>query len=761
MPANLARYIVNHRRIVLVLGLVFVAVAGALGGNVAEKLSNGGFEDPNAESTQAKVLVENRFGGGTPNLVLLVSAADGATVDSPATQRAALALTSELAAEPGITSVASYWSLQAPPLRSTNGRQALVLARIAGSENTVSDRIKELSPKYNRNPAGGLHVEVTGEAEVFRQVGETIQNDLARAELIALPLTLLLLIIVFGGVVSASLPLVVGVFTVMATFLTLSVLTNFLEVSIFALNLTTALGLGLAIDYALFIVSRYREELQEGWAPTDAVVRTVRTAGRTVVFSAATVAISLSALLVFRQSFLRSFAYAGIAVAIMAALASVVVLPALLALLGTRVNSLRLFKLKTPKAGETGLWHRIAMAVMRRPGRIAISVSALLLVLGLPFLHIELGLSDHRVLPKDASARVALDELAKGFTSRESAALTVVLPDGKIDVAQRSAYAASISKVTGVARVDTLDGSFAAGRLVAPANPASQRFAEPTGGPGTWFSVVPSIEPVSPAGERLAKSIRAVAPPSGTKRLVGGPSAELVDTKASLFERLPLAVSIIAGVTFIVLFLMFGGLLVPLKAVLLNMLSLSATFGAMVWIFQDGNLSGALNFTPTNTLDATTPILMFCIAFGLSMDYEVFLLSRIKEEHDRGADNTRAVAMGLERTGRIVTAAAVLIAVVFIAFATSGITFIKLFGLGLALAVLMDAFLIRATLVPAFMRLAGEANWWAPGPLRRFQERFGISEHVDLEAYPTTTNAASKTNGATVTVVTELVDSRS
>jgi RND superfamily putative drug exporter len=267
-----------------------------------------------------------------------------------------------------------------------------------------------------------------------------------------------------------------------------------------------------------------------------------------------------------------------------------------------------------------------------------------------------------------------------------------------------------------------------AGNLVAPAGPAAARF---TSEKGTWLSVVPAVEPLSAAGETLVHDVRAVPAPFKTK--VGGPSAELVDSKNSLFSRLPLAAGIIAVTTFIVLFLLFGSVLVPLKAVILNLLSLTATFGAMVWIFQDGHLAGALDFTPTGTIAVVMPILMFCIAFGLSMDYEVFLLSRIKEEHDKGAGTTASVAIGLERTGRLVTAAAVLIAVVFVAFATSGVAFIKLFGIGLALAVLVDAFLIRSTLVPAFMALAGEANWWAPPRLRRFHERFGISEHVDLD----------------------------
>jgi putative drug exporter of the RND superfamily len=769
MPGSLARLIVRRRRAVLVVALLLAALAGAFGGSVAKNLSNGGFNDPNAESTAAQRLVETQFGAGSPNLVLLVTAQDNA-VDSEASAKAGLALGQELAAEPGVTGVASYWSLKAPPLKSNNGKEALVLARITGDEDTVRERIEELSPKYTRLPGsepaaplvedlgetersdGALSVTVTGQAEVFRQVGSTIESDLARAEMVALPVTLLLLVLIFGGLVAAGLPLFVGALTVLGTFAVLQIINTFTDVSIFALNLTTALGLGLAIDYALFIVSRFREELNGGWPVGDAVTRTVRTAGRTVAFSAATVAISLSSLLVFNQAFLRSFAFAGVAVALIAALASVVVLPALLAVLGHRVNSLKIGRrgskkkqrneMRTEADLSNGAWHRVAMAVMRRPVRVAVVASLFLLLLGAPFLKLDLSLSDHRVLPSDSTSRMALDRIGADFNSRENGAAEVVMPT--FDMASEEGgsrlenFAKAISKIPEVARVDSANGSYVNGQNIAPENAASRRFLALEGTVGTWLSVVPNVEPVSGDGERMIKSIRALSMKTLVNEdvKVGGPSAELVDSKASLFSRMPYAGAIIAIVTFVLLFLMFGGLLVPLKALLLNILSLSATFGAMVFIFQQGNFADALNFTATGTLDATTPVLMFCIAFGLSMDYEVFLLSRIKEEHDRTGDNTRSVAIGLERTGRIVTAAAVLIALVFIAFATSGISFIKLFGLGLALAVLIDAFVIRATLVPAFMRLAGEANWWAPAPLRRLQQRIGLSEHVVLEAFP-------------------------
>ncbi|HVF31544.1 MAG TPA: MMPL family transporter [Acidimicrobiales bacterium] len=734
MLTRLAQFTVRRRRAVLLGSLVAFLVAGALGGGVADRLSSGGFEDPGAESTRAQRLVDGTFGSGTPNLVLLVTV-DAGDVDAPVAAEAGRALTAEVAALPGIDQAVSYWTLgSAPPLKSRQGHQAIVLARIAGDEDEVGERIAELSPLLPRD-GDVLDVGVGGFAEVFRQVGTTIEEDLAKAEGVALPITLLLLVVVFGSVVAAGLPVAIGVISIVGTLLVLFLISQVTQVSIFALNLTTAMGLGLAIDYSLFVVSRYREELAAGRSTEAAVVRSIETAGRTVVFSALTVAASLAALLVFPLAFLRSFAYAGIAVVGVAALASVLVLPAVLAALGPRIDALKLPWRRAasgaPAGNEASFWHDQALRVMRRPWPYAVGVTALLLFLGAPFLHIEFGLPDDRVLPAEMSSRRVQDQLRTNFASQEAGAAAAVVPEVDLsdpaDAAALHDYAERLSNLDGVSRVDAATGFYVDGARVLPASELSARFAAPDGGRGTFLNVVPAVEPVSAAGERLVADIRALEGPFDDV-LVGGQSARLVDAKASIFARVPLAAGIIAVVTFTVLFLMFGSVLVPVKAVVLNLLSLSATFGAMVWIFQDGHLSGILGFTPTGTIDTTTPILMFCIAFGLSMDYEVFLLSRIKEEHDRTGDNTRAVAVGLERTGRIVTAAAALLAVVFLAMATSGVSFIKLFGIGLTMAVLMDATLIRATLVPAFMRLAGEANWWAPAPLRRVYERWGFSE---------------------------------
>jgi RND superfamily putative drug exporter len=737
MFSRLGSFAYRRRRWVLAGSLLFVVAAALMGTGVFGRLSAGGFEDPSAESTRAKQVLESRFGTGAPNLVLLVDAAsrgsstapavDSPAVDSPAVQRAAVALTNQLAARSDVADVVSYWSLgKVAPLRSSDGRSALIVARIVGDDDAVDKATQPILDRFTGHK-GAITVTAGGQSPVFREVSTTIKGDLSKAESVAVPITLLLLVLVFGGLVAAGLPLTVGVMSVLGTFFTLWVVTGFTHVSVFSINLVTALGLGLAIDYSLFIVSRFREELAAGRDVEGAIVRTVATAGRTVAVSALTVGVSLSALLVFPLYFLRSFAWAGIGVTLISMLASVLTLPAVLALLGTRVNALRIGRRRhaAPVAGESGFWHRTASWVMRRPVVVSLSVVTVLVLLGLPFLRVNFGVPDQRVLPPTAPSRVATDRLRTDFASDEAQSFPVVADraQGYSD-SMVSAYAAQLSKLDGVVRVDSSTGRYVHGRLVLPPD-ASLAGYRVEG--AARFNVVPSVQPISDRGEQLVREIRAMPPTIGPV-LVGGQSAQLVDSKAAIGDRIPLAAGIIALATFVLLFLMFGSVVVPLKAITLNLLSLTATFGAMVWVFQEGHGASLLNFTSTGMTDTTTPILMFCIAFGLSMDYEVFLLSRIKEEHDRTGDNTASVAMGLERTGRIVTAAAALLAVTFLAFATSSITFIKLFGLGLALAVVMDATLVRATLVPAFMRLAGEANWWAPRWMKRIYERFGFSE---------------------------------
>lgn len=759
MFTSLGHLAVRRRRAVLAVSVLLLAVAALLGSGVFGQLSGGGFDDPGADSTRARQVLEREFRSGSPNLVLLVTAdgppagdvgADGAGTDLPATDgpevaAAAAALEQQLRDDPDVAEVVSYWSLgNVAALRSTDGATGMVVARIAGDEDAVQATTERIDDRLTGD-RGPVTVAAAGQAPVMASVSRTIEGDLARAESVAIPITLVLLVLVFGGLVAAGLPLLVGAVSVLGTFFTLWVISGITDVSIFSINLVTALGLGLAIDYSLFIVSRFREELRSrprrDWRPDErraveaALVRTVETAGRTIAVSALTVAISLSALLVFPLYFLRSFAYAGIGVTLVAAATSVVALPALLAVLGRRVDSLRLLGREgRDAAAGTGFWHRTAERVMRRPVLVSVVAVGILLVLGAPFLGVRFGTPDERVLPTGDPARQATERLRSDFASDEAEAFPVVLTPvsgvsgaGGPDDASVDAYAAELSALDGVERVDAPTGRYIDGVQVLPTDATLASYRSDDG--HVRLSVVPGVEPVSPEGERLVRQVRE-QPSPGTESSVAGSSAQLVDVKAAITARLPWALGIIVVATFVLLFLMFGSVLVPIKAIVLNVLSLSATFGAMVWIFQDGNGAGILGFTPTGLTDTTTPILMFCIAFGLSMDYEVFLLSRIKEEYDRTGDNTAAVAVGLERTGRIVTAAAALLAVTFVAFATSGITFIKLFGLGLALAVLMDATLIRATLVPAFMKLAGDANWWAPSWMRRIHDRFGFAEHA-------------------------------
>jgi putative drug exporter of the RND superfamily len=710
MFTRIGRFTVRRRRLVLALTVLFVLAAGAGGAGAFGVLEDGGFDDPGSESSRASRFLQEEIGTDDPEMVLLVEA-DGADVDDPAVAAAGTELTEALAGEPDVASAISYWSLGgAPELRSTDGTSALLVVDVDGDDQAVGD----LGDRY-AGTRGPITVGVGGEDAIDAAIEEQLGSDLARAESLAIPATLVLLVLVFGGVVAASLPLAMALVSVTGTLLALFAVAQVTDVSVYSINLTTALGLGLAIDYSLFIVSRFREELAAGRSSDDAVVRTVETAGRTVAFSALIVAASLSALLVFPLYFLRSFAYAGTAVVLSAAAGALLTLPALLAVLEPRVNAWS-FRRHAADSGrnadESGVWHRLAGAVMRRPVPVATGVIVLLLVLGSPFLRVNPGLPSYESLPESNEARRVAEALATEFDGNRSEQFAVVLPGTDAEGADAAAvavFADQVDSVDGVA--DVTVGSADA---------------------GSWLTVVPSVALVSSEGEDLVHDIRAIDAPFAFG--VAGDAAELVDTKAAIHDRLPLALAIIGITTFVLLFAVFGSLLVPVKAIVLNLLSLTATFGAMVWIFQEGHLSGVLDFTPTGQLDVAMPILMFCIAFGLSMDYEVFLLSRIKEEHDRTGDNTQAVAAGLARTGRLITAAALVLAITFAAFATSGMSFMKLMGIGLALAIVLDATIVRGLLVPAVMRLAGEANWWAPGPLRRLQRRWGFREAAPQES---------------------------
>ena len=730
---RVARLAVHRAKAVLAVSLLVLIAAGAYGVTVFGKLGSEGFEDPGSESARARAMLTER-GIHEPDIILVVSARDGGNVDDADVAAAGLALTQKLAGLGPVSDVGSYWSLGRPAaLRSDDGARAMLVASTdaAPRADRIDDAaVYELLNEQITGEQGPIDVQLGGFLAINEELNDQIGRDLARAESIAIPITLILLVLVFGSLVAASLPLLIGIVAIIGSFAALSVIADITDVSVFSINLVTGLGMGLGIDYALLIVNRYREELHSGATTEQAITATVRRTGRTIVFSGLTVALALAAMLVFPLYFLRSFAYAGIAVVLLAILGAVLVLPAMLMLLGRRIDALTVFK-RSVNPPDEGFFSRLARRIMHRPVAIAtaVGVTAFLIVLGIPFLHAEWGNVDDRALPEGAASRTAQQLVREDFSAQESSVQSVVLPDLE-DAATSTdlaGYASALSKVAGVNRVESAAGVFIDGARVAATAPG-QQFAA-AGQPGTYLRVVPNPAGASGQGQELIADVRSV--PSPGEALVAGNAAAIADTRSALGERLPWALAIIAVFTFILLFLFTGSIVVPIKALVLNLLSLTAMFGAMVWIFQDGNLSGLLGFTSTGTLEMSTPILMFCIAFGLSMDYEVFLLSRIKEEYDRTGDTTQAVIVGLQKTGRIITAAAGLLSIVFIAFATSGVSNIKLMGLGIAVAVIVDATLVRCLLVPAFMRLAGRWNWWSPAPLKRLYDVVGISEDVD------------------------------
>ncbi|CDR18199.1 MMPL family transporter [Streptomyces iranensis] len=723
MFERIAELAIRRSRLVLVVAAVAVALMGVLGAGAFGKLLGGGYDDPASQSSRAGKAIDEKFGGET-NLVLLVRASQG-RIDAPAARRGGRALVADLKKEQNLENVISFWDTAGPGLRSGDGREAMVLAHVKGDGTKRDENARSVIDAYTGPYEDALTVRAGGGSAVTSEMGTQSGEDLVLAESIAVPLTLVLLLLVFGSMVAALLPLAIGIIAIAGTFAELFVLGSVTDVSVFAVNLTTALGLGLGIDYALLMVSRFREQLAAGASVNDAVRRTVSTAGRTVAFSAATVAAALAALLVFPQYFLRSFGYAGVGVVVIAAVSTLFVMPALFVVLGHRVNSGRLPWAKANR-GRTGtrapMWGRLAGTVMRRPALTALPVLAVLLLAAGPLLGITFGTPDERVLPEDAESRQVSSVLREKFNGNDDAALHVVI-DKPVNKAPLESYALALSGLGGVVRVETSTGTYAAGRSTAAA-PGNTALGRPD---AQRINVVSALSPKSGQAQGLVQEVRAVAPPAGSHPLVGGADAVLVDSKDSVGSRLPIAVALVAVTTFLLLFLFTGSVVQPLRALLLNLISLGATLGVMTWIFQDGHLSSLLGFT-AQPMDVSMTVLMFCIAFGLSMDYEVFVTSRIKELHDLGEDNESAVTNGLGHTGRIVTAAACLLAVSFFAFGTAELSFMQLFGLGSGLAILIDAVAVRGILVPAAMRLLGRSAWYAPGFLRKLHGRFGLSE---------------------------------
>jgi RND superfamily putative drug exporter len=728
----LARLITRWPRLILLISLAVIGFGIVYGGAVASQLKTGGYTGPNAESMLARDALNAEFPTSRPNVVLLVRTPNG--VDDPAAAAEGVRLAERLAAEPDVEGVTSYWQTNLADLRSRDGTTGLIVGRIAGDERTTETRMLTLGPQY-RGEHGPVSVTIGGPAAVNSQLETTAKKDIERAEFIGIPIIAFVLMIVFRGFIASFLPLIVGIVGIIGTYASLRGISEFTNVSIFALNLATGLGLGLAVDYALFIVRRHREEMRRGADVPTAIRITLNTAGRTVAFSALTVVVSMSAMLLFPMYFLRSFAYAGISVVILAALSAIIPLSAALVALGRHLDAWNFTVIFAKMAGrkprpygpETGSpgWRRLAETVIKRPVLFALGATSLLLVLATPFLGIKFGIPDDRSLPASFEAHQAQRELRENFETRPTSTVDIFLDD--IDpVGQQAAigaYAQQISTLDNVGRVVSSAGVYADGNQLVPPNPMLDRYASTD---ATFLAVSTEEEEISEPGKTLVRDIRALDPPVAA--LVGGASAELVDTQEEMTEKFPWAIGWIAVSTFVLLFLLSGSILVPIKALVMNMLSLSATFGVLVWIFQDGNLSGLLDFQTTGWISVQLLVLLFCVAFGVSMDYEVFLLSRIKEEYNRTRDNKRAVVFGIERTGGLVTAAAFITAIVFIVMGTSNVTHIKMFGIGLALAILMDAIVVRTILVPAFMRLAGDANWWAPRPLRWVHDRFGLKE---------------------------------
>jgi RND superfamily putative drug exporter len=699
MLERLASFVHRNRGRVLIVALVAIAAGGAFGLGVVKKLGPYGDTDPATQSVQAT----DRYQAATgrqidPGVIAVVTTGD---VHSSAAERRVRRVEAQLRSSRDIAAISSYYDTLDPDLVSRDGRSTYIVAYYrARSDSRIQDDAKLLESDF----ASEHHVSLGGEAIASAQANTQVGNDLARAELLAFPFIFLLSLWFFRSLVAALLPPILGVLAILVTFFALRVVSSFTGLSVFALNIVTGLGLGLAIDYSLFMVSRYREESARAGFGVASLRRTLASSGRTIAFSAVTVAAAVASLAVFPQLFLRSMGIAGAIVALVAAGLALVVLPAILALLGPRVDALAPKRLQRAAARdarptESGFWYRLSHFVIRRPGRIALLTTALLLVLGIPFRSITFLPIDASQLPSSASAYRVDTALRSEFPHGRTTPLEVVT-GASAGSPELRAFSARIRALPGVAAV------------AAP---------QPAGPDLSLLDVAPSAPPYSAATRRLVAAVRGLPAPFYVG--VAGDAASFVDLEHSLGAHLPIVLAIVIASTILVLFLMTGSLILGVKAVLMNALTLSAVLGILVFVFQDGRLEGLLSYHGNGALDATQPILLFAIGFGLATDYAVMLLSRIKEARDDGLPDSEAVATGLERTGRIVTAAALLFTVAIAAFATSKLVFIKELGLGTALVVLIDATIVRALLVPSLMVLLGKWNWWAPGPMRRLRAR--------------------------------------
>ncbi|SRX94043.1 putative drug exporters of the RND superfamily [Gordonia sp. KTR9] [Mycobacterium shimoidei] len=723
------------KKILSIAALVLVAAA-IFGIPVAKSLSAGGFQDPTSESARAIARLSDDFGQSDQKLLIVVTAPGGA--NSQPARQVGTDIVTHLQRSPWVYNVSSAWT--SPPqvgagLVSTDGKSGLIVVNLKGGENNAQKYAEKLCAEIVHD-RDGVTVRAGGVAMVYAAITHLNERDLLLMESIAIPLSFLVLVWVFGGLLAAALPMTLGALAIVGSMSVLRLIALRTDVSIFALNLSTAMGLALAIDYTLLIINRYRDELAEGTPRDEALIRTMATAGRTVLFSATTVALSMAVMVLFPSYFLKSFAYGGVATVAFVAGAAILVTPAAIALLGPRLDSFdmrrlarRVLRRPDPahKPVEQLFWYRSTKFAMRRAVPVGLAVVALLLMLGAPFLGVKWGFPDDRVLPNSESAHQVGDQLRNDFADDSATAVPVVVPDARgLTPADLEEYAAALSRVPDVSAVTAPTGTFAGGRLVGPP-------AAPTGiADGSAFLTVASTAPLfSQASAAQLDRLHDVPGPAGRSVEFAGLVQINRDSVSAIMTRLPLVLGLIATITFVLLFLLTGSVVLPLKALVLNVLSLSAAFGALVWIFQDGHL-GAAGTTPTGTLEANMPVLLFCIAFGLSMDYEVFLVSRIREywlaSPRTRAANDDSVALGLARTGRVITAAALIMSISFAALIPAHVSFMRMLGIGLTLAVLVDSTLVRMVLVPAFMHVLGRWSWWAPQPLAWLHERFGIHE---------------------------------
>ena len=695
MFEKLGHFLVRRRKAVLAGFIVATIAAGVVGSLVFARLEGGGYSDPNSDSYKAANYLTDTFKVKDPAIIFIIDA--GKSVADPAVAAEVAPIEAELRNRPGVESTLSYWSAGgAKQLVSSDGNAAYLFIYGTEADLTSLDKLaSELQKKYD-GEVGNLRIYVGGFSTFNNAINERISSDLKFAEAISIPLTFLFLLFVFGGLIASAMPVVVAISAILGAFVILYLISLATGVSIFALNLITGLGMGLGIDYSLLMVNRFREELKSGKSVEESVTQTVKTAGRTVFFSGITVMISLASLMFFPQMFLKSFGYGGVAVVAIAIVGALIPLPAILALLGTKIDKFVVRKSAiTPK--EDGRWAHTARYVMKRPVAVVVLSLLILGTLASPIKDIVFSQVDTRVLPASDKAAIAAKVGQDKFPGEQANPVEIVIPNGTTKMVEINSFVSDLANVPGIINIG----------------------APETVGSDVRIAAIHSMGARSPEAENMIIKIRELKVPEGT--LVGGVAADYADSQIGIAKTLPLALGWIAIGTLILLFMFTGSIILPIKALILNLLSLSATLGVMTWIFIGDNLTWLVgSFTNTGSIDTSIVILIAVVAFGLSMDYEVFLLSRIKEEHDAGHSNIESVALGLQKSARIITAAAVILSVVFAIFVTSGVTSIKAMGFGVAFAILLDATLVRALLVPALMRLFGERNWWAPKALKRF-----------------------------------------